>query len=92
VPEDSLRLVKDAWAGLSAQHLQEQTKQAKSPLEDRNQPYRQIQLQILERRLEAARLRLKDTALETNTRSGLEEVVTNLTKQILDLQSCLHEL
>jgi DNA primase len=85
-PEDSLQLAKDAWAGLTEQHLQERNKLAKSPLEDRNQPYRQIQLQILERRLEGAKSRLKDTALDTSTRKGLEEVVTNLTKQILDLR------
>jgi DNA primase len=86
MPEDPFRLAKDAWAGLTSQHLQERNKQAKSPLEDRNQPYRQIQWEIFERRLEAAKARLKETTLDTNERKGLEEVVANLTKQILDLR------
>jgi DNA primase len=87
MPEDPLQLAKDVWAGFSAQHLQELNEQAKSPLEDRNQPYRQIQLQILERRLHASQSRLKETTLDSSTRRGLEEEVTNLAKQILDLRS-----
>jgi DNA primase len=90
MPDDPLRLTKDEWSGLSVQHLQERNKQAKSLFEDRKQPYRQqsaIHLRVLEGKLETAKSRLKDTALETNERKGLEEVVTNLTKQILDLQS-----
>jgi DNA primase len=90
MPDDPLRLTKDQWSGLSAQHLQEQNKQAKSLFEVRKQPYRQqsaIHLRVLEGKLETAKSRLQDTTLETSERKGLEEVVTNLTKQILDLQS-----
>ena len=90
MPDDPLRLAKDQWSGLSAQHLQERNKQAKSLFEDRKQPYRQqsaIHLRVLEEKLESAKSRLRDTTLETLERNGLEEVVTNLSKQILDLQS-----
>ena len=57
--------------------------------EDRKQPYRQqsrIHLRVLEEKLETAKSRLQDT-LDDAERNGLEEVVTNLTKQILDLES-----
>jgi DNA primase len=94
IPNDPLQLSKDAWSGLSAQHLQEQSKQAKSLFEDRNQPYQQqrdIHLNILEKKLETTRSRLKDTTLEINDRKGLEEVAENLAKQILDLRSHLHD-
>lgn len=95
IPEDPLRLAKDAWSGLSVQHLQERNKQAKSLFEDRKLSYREqsgIHLLVLEKKLETAKSRLQDTTLETTERKGLEEVVTNLTKQILDLQSCLNEV
>ena len=95
MPDDPLRLTKDEWGGLSIQHLQEGNKQAKSLFKDRKQPYRQqsaIHLRVLEQKLETTKSRLQDTTLETSERKGLEEVVTNLTKQILDLQSCLNEL
>jgi DNA primase len=90
MPEDPLQLTKDEWSGLSAQHLHEQNKQAKSLFETRKQTYRQqseIHLRVLQGKLEAARSRLNDTTLELNERRGLEEVITNLSKQILDLQS-----
>jgi DNA primase len=90
MPDDPLQLTKDEWSGLTSQHLQERNKQTKSLFEERKQSYRQqtgIHLRLLEDKLEAARSRLKDTALETHERKGLEEVVTNLTKQILDLRS-----
>ncbi|MGB7839187.1 MAG: hypothetical protein WBL40_13855, partial [Terrimicrobiaceae bacterium] len=75
--------------GLSSQHLQEQSKQAKSLFEEQKPAHRQqtaIHLRVLEATLEAAKSRLKDTMLETSERKGLEEVVANLTKQILDLR------
>jgi DNA primase len=90
MPADPLQLTKDAWNGLSAQHLQEQTKQAKSLFEDPKEDYRQqraIHLRLLQGKLESAKSRLSDTALEAHERRGLEEVVANLSKQILDLQS-----
>ena len=89
MPEDPLQLTKDEWGGLSAQHLQERSKQAKSLFEGQKQSHRQqtaIHVRVLEAKLEAARSRLKDTMLETSERKGLEEVVSNLTKQILDLR------
>ncbi len=49
-----------------------------------------INLRVLEEIERASRL--QDTSLETSERKGLEEVVANLTKQILDLQSRLNEL
>ena len=94
MPDDPLQLSKNAWSGLSAQHLLQRNKQAKSLFESRENSYRQqsaIHLQVLQGRLEAAKSRLSDTTLETSDRRGLEEVVANLTKQILDLQRGLYE-
>jgi DNA primase len=94
-PEDPLQLTKDQWGGLSAQHLQERSKQAGSLFEEQKQSHRQqtaIHLRVLEAKLEAARSRLNDTMLETSERMGLEEVVANLAKQILDLRESLHDL
>jgi hypothetical protein len=90
MPEDPLQLTKDQWNGLAAQHLQERNKQAKSLFESGKEGYREqsaIHLRLVEGKLEAAKSRLNDTTLEASERRGLEEVVANLTKQILDLQS-----
>jgi DNA primase len=94
MPADPLRLAKEHWNGLFAQQLQEKNLQAKAFLEDRTHSGKTsaINLQILQDNIERAKSRLQDTSLETSERKGLEEVVGNLTKQILDLQSRLNEL
>lgn len=94
IPDDPLKLAKELWNGLSVQRLQEQNLQAKSLLEGRKHSGETstINLRVLEDNVEKAKARLQDTSLETNERKGLEEVIENLTKQILDLQSRLNEV
>ena len=86
IPDDPLQLAKNAWRGLRAQPLQERSNSANPLFADRKPLGRQrdaIQLQVVKQKLEAAKSRLSDTTLETSDRRGLEEVVANLTKQIL---------
>jgi DNA primase len=93
--ENSLLVAQDHWIGLYAQHFQEQSKSA-NPLLANREPLRrdreEIQLRATKEKLEAAKSRLQDMGLEATERKGWEEVVANLTKQILDLQSRLNDV
>lgn len=91
-PEDPLERVKDQVAGLIAQQSSERNKQAKSQLFDPKKSAAAQQIKILQEKLKIAEARLQDTVLETRDREGQQEVVENLTKQILDLESRVNEV
>ncbi len=96
MPEEPLERVKDLVTGLIAQQSQERNKQAKSlhldPKKSAGAQQIKTNLSMLRERLKIAEARLKDTVLETRERQGQEEVVENLTKQILDLESRVNEV
>lgn len=92
LPEEPLEKVKDQVTGLVAQQTLERNKQAKSLLLDASKSAVVQQIKMLQGKLKIAEARLQDTVLETRERQGQEEVVENLTKQILDLQSRVNEV
>lgn len=92
IPEDALERVKDLVSGLIGQQSLERNKQARSLLLDASNSAVAQQIKILQGKLQIAEARLQETVLEKREREGQEEVVENLTKQILDLQSRLNEV
>ena len=94
LPEEPLTLTQDAWNGLCRECLRERHQEARAKLSDgRLASKDQFRLlrQVLQEKLDETMSRLLDSNLNAQERSGFKETAANLEKQILDLQSRLHE-
>jgi DNA primase len=94
---DALRTAQDWWHGLTQRTFDREIAETKARQQDRSLGLDQavrLQLSVIQNRLDAARAQLTnpDETLSRAQRDGLEDVVQNLEKQILDLRSRLHDV
>lgn len=95
-PEDPLQVAMANWQGLFAQQIDQQVNAAKTVQAGSKMDSRQnyeLMMKVLQEKLHSASAQLQGQGdnLSVQQRAGLEDVVENLNKQILDLQSRMNE-